>query len=65
MIQAFLFYMTTNIFMMYVMCRKKLELLRKTVANDGRPQEKDDYEKVVVKILLKGFWEPPGALRMR
>ena len=55
MIQAFLFYMTTNIFVMYVMCRKKLELLRKTIVNDGQPQAKDDYEKVVVKILLKGL----------
>jgi hypothetical protein len=55
MILAFLFYITTNIFMMYVMCRKKLELLRKTIANDGQPQAKDDYEKVVVKRLLKGL----------
>jgi len=55
MILAFLFYMTTNIFMMYVTCRNKLELLRKTIANDGQPQAKDDYEKVVVKILLKGL----------
>jgi hypothetical protein len=41
--------------MMYDMCRKELELLRKTVSNDGQPQAKDDYEKVVVKILLKGL----------
>ena len=40
--------------MMYIMCRMKLELLRKTVANDGKPQAKDNYEKVV-KILLKGI----------
>jgi hypothetical protein len=65
MICAFLFYMMTNIFVMYVMCRKKLELLRKTFANDGQPQEKDDYEKVVVQIFLKGLWEPHGALSMR
>jgi hypothetical protein len=45
--------------MMYDMCRKELELLRKTVANGEQPQAKDDYEKVVVKILLKGIWEPP------
>jgi hypothetical protein len=55
MIQAFLFYMMTNTFMMYDMCRKELELLRKTVANDGQPQAEDDYEKVVIKRLLKGL----------
>jgi hypothetical protein len=55
MILEFLFYLTTNIFMMYVMCRKKLELLRKTIDNDGQPQAKDDYEKVFVKRLLKGL----------
>jgi hypothetical protein len=55
MIQAFLFYMMTNIFVMYVTCRNKLELLRKKVANDGQPQAEDDYEKVVVKRLLKGL----------
>ena len=65
MIHAFLFYMTTNIFMMYVMCRKKLRLLRKTIANDGQTQVEGDYEKVVVKRLLKGLWEPHGALLMR
>jgi hypothetical protein len=57
MIHAFLFYMMTNIFVMYVMCRKKLELLGKKVVNDGKPQVEDDYQKVVVKILLKGLWE--------
>jgi hypothetical protein len=55
MILAFLFYMMTNIFTMYVMCRNKLELLRKIVANDAQCQAKDDYEKVVVKRLLKGI----------
>jgi hypothetical protein len=55
MILVFLFYITTNIFMMCIMCRMKLELLRKTIANDGQPQAKDNYEKVVVKILLKGL----------
>jgi hypothetical protein len=44
---------------MYDMCRKELEILRKTIVNGEQPQEKDDYEKVVVKILLKGLWEPP------
>jgi hypothetical protein len=55
MILSYLFYMMTNLFMMHVMCRKKLELLRKTVSNDKKPQAKDDYEKVVVKRLLKGL----------
>jgi len=55
MILAFLFNMMTNIFMMYVMCRKKLKLLRKTISNDEQPRAKDEYEKVVVKILLKGI----------
>jgi hypothetical protein len=41
--------------MMYVMCRKKLELLRKTIANDEQPQAEDDYEKVVIERLLKGL----------
>jgi hypothetical protein len=35
------------------MCREKLELLRETISNDGKPQEKDDYEKDIVEILLK------------
>ena len=55
MIQAFLFYMITNIIVVYVTCRKKLELLRKTIANDEQPQAKDNYEKVVVKRWLKGL----------
>jgi hypothetical protein len=50
MIHAFLFYMMTNIFVMYVMCRKKLKLLGKTITNDGKPQAEDEYEKVVVEI---------------
>jgi hypothetical protein len=47
--------MTVNIFLVYVMCKNKLELLRKKVANDGQPQAEDDYEKVVIKRLLKGL----------
>jgi hypothetical protein len=47
--------MTTNIFVVYDMCRNKLELLRKTVSNDGQPQAEIDYEKVIVKILLNGL----------
>jgi hypothetical protein len=31
-----------------------LELLRKTIANDGQPQAEDDYEKVVVKGIVEG-----------
>jgi hypothetical protein len=41
--------------MMDDMGRKELELLRKTVANDGQPQAKDNYEEVVVKRFLKGL----------
>ena len=33
----------------------RLELLRKTVANNEQPQSKDDYEKVLVERLLKGL----------
>jgi hypothetical protein len=40
---------------MYDMCRKELELLRKIVSNGEQTQAKDDYEKVVVKIMLKGL----------
>jgi hypothetical protein len=32
------------------MCRKKLELLGKTVTSDRQPQAEDEYEKVVVEI---------------
>jgi hypothetical protein len=39
--------------MMDDMCRKELELLRKTVASDGQHQEEDNYEEVVIKIFLK------------
>jgi hypothetical protein len=39
--------------MRYDMCRKELELLRKTVANDGKPQAKDDHEKASVERLFK------------
>ena len=41
--------------MMHIMCGMELELLRKTVVNEGQPQANDNYEKVVVKILLKGL----------
>jgi hypothetical protein len=53
MIQAFLFYMTINIFLMYVTYRKKLELLRNTVAKDRQPQREDNYEKIVGIRLSK------------
>jgi len=55
MVLAFLFYMTTNTYMMYGMCRKELELLRKKIANYRQPQAEDDYEKVVITIFLKGL----------
>ena len=35
--------------------RNRLELLRKTVANNEQPQSEDDYEKVLVEELLKGL----------
>jgi hypothetical protein len=52
------FNITTNVIvtmMMHVMYRKELELLRKTVANDGKPQVEDDHEKDVVGRLLTGL----------
>jgi hypothetical protein len=61
MIHAFLFYMMTNIFVMYVMCRKKLKLLGKIVTNDGKPQEEDKDEKVVVEICRGDFKSPHKA----
>jgi hypothetical protein len=51
-----LFNITTNVIvtmMMHAMYREELELLRKTVANDGKPQAENDHEKVVVEIFLK------------
>jgi hypothetical protein len=53
MILEFLFYTTNNIFMMYAMCRKKLELLRKTISNDGQPQENDYYRYEALKFPIK------------
>ena len=41
--------------MMHVVYMKELELLRKTVTNDGKPQEEDDYGKSVVERLLTGL----------
>jgi hypothetical protein len=52
------FNITTNIIvtmMMHAMYRKELELLRKTIANDGQPQAEDDQEKVVAERLLTGL----------
>ena len=49
------FNITTNVIvtmMMHVMYRKKLELLRKTIANDGQPQAEEDQEKAVAERLL-------------
>jgi hypothetical protein len=49
---------TTNvivIIMMHVVYRKELELLRKTVANDGQPKVEDDHGKAVVERLLTGL----------
>jgi hypothetical protein len=39
---------------MYVMCRK-VGVVRKEVANGGKPQVEEKYNKVVVEIL----WEEP------
>jgi hypothetical protein len=41
--------------MMHVVYKKELELLRKTVTNDGQPQAEDDHGKVAVEILLTGL----------
>jgi hypothetical protein len=40
--------------MMHVVYKKGLELLRKTVTNNGQPQAEDDHGKVAVKRLLIG-----------
>jgi hypothetical protein len=52
-----IFYVENDIIMnvmMHVMCRKILELSRKTVSNGGKPQEEDKYKKIVVERLMKG-----------
>ena len=41
--------------MLHVVYRNKLELLRKTIANDGQPQVEDDHGKATVEILLTGL----------
>jgi hypothetical protein len=41
--------------MMHPMYRKELDLLRKKVSNDGKPQAEDDHEKVAVERLLTGL----------
>jgi hypothetical protein len=52
------FNITTNVIvtmMMHSMYRKELDLLKKTMANDGKPQVEDDHEKVAVERLLTGL----------
>jgi hypothetical protein len=41
--------------MMHAVYRNELELLRKTVANDGQPQIENDQEKAVSERLLTGL----------
>jgi hypothetical protein len=41
--------------MMHVVYRKELELLRKTITNDGKPQVEDDHGKSAVERLLTGL----------
>ena len=41
--------------MMHVVYIKELELLRKTITNDGQPQVEDDHGKAAVKRLLTGL----------
>jgi hypothetical protein len=70
MVHVFLFNMKIgNVIMnvmMYVMCRKILELLGKTkLSNDGQPQVEDKCKKVVVERLLKGLWSSHEAPLMR
>ena len=60
MIHAFLFNVTTNIIVMYVMCRNKLKLLGKTVTNGRKPQEKDECERAIVeRWIFEGTLEAP------
>ena len=52
------FNITTNVIvsmMMHAVYRNELELLRKTVANDGQPQIDNDQEKVEGERLLTGL----------
>jgi hypothetical protein len=52
------FNITTNVIvsmMMHVVYRNELELLRKTVANDGQPQTENDQEKAAGERLLTGL----------
>jgi hypothetical protein len=37
------------------MYRKELELLRKKISNDGKPQEEDDHDKDAFETLLTGL----------
>ena len=49
------FNITTNVIvvmMMHVVYRNELELLRKTVSNDGQPKTKNDQEKAASERLL-------------
>jgi hypothetical protein len=41
--------------MMHVVYRKELELLRKTVTNNGQPQAEGDHGKAAVERLLTGL----------
>jgi hypothetical protein len=41
--------------MMHVVYRKELELLRKTVTNNGKPQAEDDHGKAAVERLMTGL----------
>ena len=41
--------------MMHVVYRKELELLRKTITNNGQPQAEDDHGKDAVERLLIGL----------
>ena len=41
--------------MMHAMYRNELELLRKTIANNGQPQIENDQEKAASERLLTGL----------
>jgi hypothetical protein len=45
--------------MMYFMCRKRMELLGKTTANDDQPRVEDNCKKVFVERFITGLSDFP------
>jgi hypothetical protein len=57
LVYAFKFYMTTDIIlivMMQVMCKNYWSCWERTTANDGHPQVKEKYKRIVVKRINEG-----------